>query len=153
MLFLSAETEEVLDMLVSESPVFEKAVNKLLYVSADEELRYAIDMREKAELDYNSGMITSYRKGIAEGKAEGIAEGKAEGKVEGIAEGVAKGLAEGVAKGLAEGVAKGLAEGELSKAYKSAMRALKRGAEPEDIAYDLELPLNKVLELKEELNK
>ena len=117
MLFLSAETEEVLEMLVSESPVFEKAVSKLLYVSADEKLRYELDMREKAELDYNSGMITSYRRG----KAEGIEEGKA--------------------------------EGELNKAYKSAMRALQRGAKPEDISYDLELPLDKVLELKEELNK
>ena len=49
MLFLSADNEEVLDMLANESPVMEKAVNKLIYVSADEKLRYELDMLEEVE--------------------------------------------------------------------------------------------------------
>lgn len=117
MLFLSAETEEVLNMLSNESPVLEKAVKKLLYVSADEKLRYELDMREKAELDYWSAMKTNYIKGLTEGEARGEARGEA------------------------------------NKAYRAAMRALQRGVTPEDIAYDLELPLDKVLEIKSKLNK
>ena len=51
MSFFAAETEEELEMLAKESPVIEKAVNKLVYFSADEQLRYDLDMREKWELD------------------------------------------------------------------------------------------------------
>ena len=49
MRFLSAETEDDLDMLAEKSPILEKAVKKLVYISADEQLRYELDMREKAE--------------------------------------------------------------------------------------------------------
>ena len=66
-------------MLAKENPIFEKAINKLLYVSADEQLRYELDMREKAELDYWSAMKTSFKEGKAEGKEEGIEEGIAKG--------------------------------------------------------------------------
>ena len=71
MRFLSATSEKELDMLAKENPIFEKAINKLLYVSADEQLRYELDMREKAELDYWSAMKTSFK----EGKEEGIQVG------------------------------------------------------------------------------
>ena len=57
MRFISAENEEVLDMLAEQSPIMEKAVKKLVYVSADELVRYEMDMREKAELDYWDAMI------------------------------------------------------------------------------------------------
>jgi len=38
------------------------------------------------------------------------------------------------------------------KAIRVAERALGRGAEPEDVAYDSELPLSKVLEIKEKMS-
>jgi predicted transposase/invertase (TIGR01784 family) len=94
--FIAADSEEVLEMLTTQSPVFEKAVSKLVYISADEQLRYELDMREKAELDYYSGMKSSYIKGQKEGKAEGIAEGEAKGEAKGKAEIVRNLLALGV---------------------------------------------------------
>ena len=75
MLFLKAEKEETLEMLANADPVMEKAVNKLIYVSADEKLRYELDMLEKAELDYWSAMKTNYRKGKEKGREEGREEG------------------------------------------------------------------------------
>ena len=71
MRFLAAETEEELETLANENPVFEKALDKLVYVSADEKLRYELDMREKAELDYWSAMTSNYRKGKEEGREVG----------------------------------------------------------------------------------
>jgi predicted transposase/invertase (TIGR01784 family) len=70
MRFLAAKTEEELDMLAKEHPIMEKALNKLQYVSADEQLRYALDMREKAELDYWSDINRSYSEGKVDGKIE-----------------------------------------------------------------------------------
>ena len=111
MKFLSAENEEELEMLAKQSPVMEKAVQKLVHVSAEELVRYEMDMREKAELDYRSAMADSYDDGRQEGRQEGAEE----------------------------------------KAYRAAERALKRGVRPEDVAYDQELPLSKIMELKERL--
>ena len=78
MRFVGAETEEELDMLAKENPIFEKARDKLIYISADEDLRYAIDMREKAEYDYWAGLATSEAKGRAEGETIGMAKGKSD---------------------------------------------------------------------------
>jgi predicted transposase/invertase (TIGR01784 family) len=72
--------EEELDMLSEQDPIMEKAVNKLLYVSADEQLQYELDMREKAELDYWSAMSTNYRKGKVEGMKKGMKKGEKKGK-------------------------------------------------------------------------
>lgn len=63
-----------------------------------------------------------------------------------------EGRIEGIEQGIAKGIAKGIEQGEEKKAYAAAERALKRGANPEDIAYDLELPLNEVLEIKKRLS-
>jgi predicted transposase/invertase (TIGR01784 family) len=100
MKFLSAKSEEELDMLAERSPVIKNAVRKLVTISADERLRYEMDMQERAELDYISAM-------------EEVRE---------------------------------------AKALRAAERALKRGGEPQDIAYDLELPLSMVLEIKEKIS-
>ena len=75
MRFISAETGEDLDMLAEENPVMEKAVNKLLYVSADEKLRVEYEMRLKTELDYHSVMTRNFRKGVAEGEKRGEKRG------------------------------------------------------------------------------
>ena len=62
MLFLNADSEEELDMLAKEDATFKKAVDKLIYVSADEQLRYDIEMREKWKLDAQSIRIGRERK-------------------------------------------------------------------------------------------
>ena len=85
--FLKAEAEEEFEMVVKEDPIFEKAAKKLLYVSADEQLRFALEMREAAELDYYSGLASSRDKGLQEGRKEGLQEGRAEGLQEGLQEG------------------------------------------------------------------
>ena len=63
-----------------ESPVLEKAVKKLVYVSSDELIRYEMDLQEKAELDYRSDMADQYD----EGREEGLEEGREEGHKEGV---------------------------------------------------------------------
>ena len=70
MRFLSADDAEEFEMLEKQDPIMEKAVSKLLYASADEKLRYEIDMREKAEMDYWSAMGTNFDKGRQEGMHE-----------------------------------------------------------------------------------
>jgi len=79
MRFLSAESEDELETLSNEHPTIEKAVKKLLYVSVDNSLRYQLDMREKAELDYNAAMSTNYKKGIVEGEKRGEKRGEKKG--------------------------------------------------------------------------
>ena len=68
------ELGEELEMLENQDPILEKAVNKLLYVSADEKLRYELEMREKAEMDYWSAMGTNYEKGVQAGIQQGVRE-------------------------------------------------------------------------------
>jgi predicted transposase YdaD len=75
MKFLSAESEEVLDVLKTQSPVMSKAVRKLVTVSADELLRYEMELFEKAELDYNSDMADSFDEGVEYGREQGIEQG------------------------------------------------------------------------------
>jgi flagellar assembly protein FliH len=70
----------------------------------------------------------------AEAYAKGIAEGFAKGKAEGFAKGKAEGFAKGKAEGFAEGVAKLLHSGKLT---------------PEEIAEDLEMPLEQVLAIRD----
>ena len=86
MLFLKAEKEEELEMLANENPIMEKAINKLVYISADEKVRYELDMREKAELDYHSAMKSNYRKGEEKGEAKGKKEMIIEMKNDGLSE-------------------------------------------------------------------
>jgi len=124
MKFLAAENGEVLEMLEKQDPMLEKAVKRLVYVSADEKLRYEMAMREKAELDYYSDMQDSYDKGLSEGLSEGYSDGMNEGMTKGIAEGMTKGIAEGMTKGIAEGMTKGIAEG-IAKSNADIIRNMK----------------------------
>ena len=78
MQFLSAESGEVLEMLAKRDPMMEKAIQRLVYVSAEEKLRYEIAMREKAELDYYNEMLGSFDKG----KEEGLEKGREEARLE-----------------------------------------------------------------------
>ena len=83
MQFLSAESGEVFEMLAKRDPMMEKAIQRLVYVSADEKLRYEMAMREKAELDYYNDMTGSFDKGKEEGLEEGLELGREKGREEG----------------------------------------------------------------------
>jgi predicted transposase/invertase (TIGR01784 family) len=76
MRFFTANDEETLEMLKNRNPIFRRAVDKLVYFSADEQLRYDLDMREKWELDHGSMMAASVKKGRQEGIEQGIEENK-----------------------------------------------------------------------------
>ncbi|GHU16556.1 hypothetical protein FACS189472_01870 [Alphaproteobacteria bacterium] len=56
----------------------QQAMDRLKYISADDETRAIADLRQNTINDYNSGMAVASETGLAEGKAAGIAEGKAE---------------------------------------------------------------------------
>jgi len=70
MRFISAENEEALEMLAKENPVMDKAVKKLVHVSADELVRYEMEMREKSDLIYRSAIGDAHDEGRAEALAE-----------------------------------------------------------------------------------
>ena len=48
----------------------------MVYFSADEQLRYELDMREKWEIDHYSAMATREARAIERGRAEGFEENK-----------------------------------------------------------------------------
>jgi flagellar biosynthesis/type III secretory pathway protein FliH len=66
----------------------ERALTK---VSRDMEKWARALFREKAEMDYYSGLATARDAA----RDQGLAEGRAEGKAEGLAEGMSKGLVQG----------------------------------------------------------
>jgi len=76
--FISAETEEELNMVAEKNPQIHKAAVKLRELSADEQARDLYERREKALRDIDSRERWARVEGRAEGKAEGRAEGKAE---------------------------------------------------------------------------
>ena len=76
-------------------------------------------------MEFERQLAYSFREGKAEGKAEGMELGKAEGK----------------------------AEGRDEKAVEASIEFLRKGIAPEIIAECEKLPLEKVLELEEEIKK
>jgi len=63
----ATESEEVLAMLSDRNDDINKVVEKLKYVSADDEIRFKYEQREKARLDYFSDMSYSKEEGREEG--------------------------------------------------------------------------------------
>jgi len=105
--FLSVKTGKELEMLAKQSPVMEKAKNRLVRVSASQRILFAMDKAEKHERD----RISFSEAEKEDARAEGLAEGRAEGRAEGMAEGVAKGMEKGIAEAKAEDAKKMIAKG------------------------------------------
>lgn len=89
--FFNAENKEEMQMAVQGDKYMEKAYNRLVNLSADDEKRLEYEERQKAIRDYNHMINSGWRTGYAEGHAEGLAEGHAEGHAKGHAEGHAEG--------------------------------------------------------------
>ena len=157
-----AESKEELNMLMhrTKNPGILEAIKEINIMNLSDWLKaqYEFDVREerdKAALEEQirrdasaQGLAEGKAQGLAEGRAEGLAEGLAEGRVEGRVEGRAEGLAEGLAEGRAEGLVEGRAEGlqqglEL-KLIKQVQTKLKKGMQAEQIASELEEPLENV---------
>ena len=96
---MTVKTGKELDMIATQAPVLEMARERLVGISADEKLKYEMDMIEKANYDYNSRMARLERL-----EMEAI-EKIAKSSMEAI-EKIAKGREEGMEKGRAEGIAK-----------------------------------------------
>ena len=84
--FLTVKTGKELDMIATQSPVLEMARERLVGISADEKLKYEMDMIEKANYDYNSRMgrlerleIEAIERGMEKGMAKAAKKMKAEG--------------------------------------------------------------------------
>jgi predicted transposase/invertase (TIGR01784 family) len=102
--FLTAKTEEDLEMLAQENPVMASAVERLVYASGTKELRKQMDDYERNEMKNWLTRVYDRKEGRAEGRAEGKAEGRAEGRAEGLAKGKMEEKIEIAKKILSEGL-------------------------------------------------
>ncbi|MBI4645569.1 MAG: Rpn family recombination-promoting nuclease/putative transposase [Bacteroidia bacterium] len=112
-------------------------VERLAYRQHLENLRYANSMMFSAKI---------------EGKIEGRAEGKIEGRVEGRVEGELIGLQKGEQIGLQKGEQIGLQKGEQIKAYKTALKVIRRKMLYKEIAELTDLTVE-IIEKLAELEK
>ena len=131
--FLNAEKREEFEMAASEDEFVNKAYDRLMYISADEEKRLEYEAREKAIRDHNHLMKYSRLEGFEQGCADGFKQGKEEG----IKEGIEQGKEEGIKIKLKEMIAKKLAGGKAA----------------EVIADELEEEIEVVAELIDEIRK
>lgn len=135
-LFLSTEREEVLDLLAEKSGELEKAVEKLVTVSAEEKLRHEYLNRLFSQMDYDSAMGEAMERGFAKGEAEGRFQG------------FSQGISEGISQGISEGISKGLEQ----KALEAAINFKKAGVDAKIIAECVGLSLEIVESLSVEKN-
>ena len=134
MQFLAADSEETLEMLKAWDPIFRRAVEKLTYFSADEQLRYDLDMREKWELDHYSAMATRLERAEKESRELGMKQG--------IEQGIERGMKQGIERGMKQGIEQGL--------KRTACRMIKEGIDISLIVKMTDLPAETVMQLKTE---
>ena len=98
--FLNHAPEETTDEQRRQyaNPTIRKAFTLLDELSADEETRYIVEMREKALKD-EASILAELTEAQEIGREEGRKEGRDEGRKEGRAEGKVEGLEEGLMKG------------------------------------------------------
>lgn len=106
MQLISAESEEELDMLDQTAvPEIMSGVNVIRRFSADDELRFLAQRREKARRDEISALSNAEDKGLKKGLAKGIKQGIKQGMEKGIKQGMEKGIKQGSEKERAEMIA------------------------------------------------
>ena len=110
-------------------------------------LTYSSRMMEQRRDGYEEGLHT----GLTTGREEGISIGLATGREEGISIGLATGREEGISIGLERGIEQGLARGAYQKALETARNILTEGLTPQMVARCTGLPLETVMELKQEM--
>ena len=92
--FFNLKSEEDAEMIAqANDTVMNKAVFILKKMSADDKIREAARIRERALHDEASYLEDARNEGFEEGKTEGIEIGREKGRVEGRAEGIAEGRA------------------------------------------------------------
>ena len=78
LLFLENPQSERIREKMEENEELKEAAEKLEGMSEDDYMQRIADLREKAILDYNSGMGNALRKGIEKGREEGEKKAKLE---------------------------------------------------------------------------
>ena len=72
--FINAEKKKEMEIMSKKSPYIEKAYEKLVNISADEQKRLEYEAREKAIRDHNYLVNSNRREGRKEGRTESILE-------------------------------------------------------------------------------
>ena len=111
--FLDSPNSERVKEKMKENKALKEASEKLQTMSEEDYMERIAWLREKAILDYNSGMSSARRKGMQEGRKEGRKEG----------------MQEGERKGRKEGETLGIAKGEKIAKLETAKKLLKQGVE------------------------
>jgi predicted transposase/invertase (TIGR01784 family) len=116
--------------LIEREEAFKVATNALTSISKNEQERYNLFARQKAENDYIHDMTMSKEIGKKEGREEGIQEGREEG--------------------IQQGLQQGLQQGALKKAFENAINALKIGLSIKDVEKITGLTEQQINDLKNE---
>ena len=103
----------------------------------------------KAEFDIDKYIEVRVEEELEDALNEGRMEGIKEGRIEGIKEGRIEGIKEGRIEGLKEGRIEGIAQ----KTEESIIRALSKNLDIDLIADINDVSIEKVLEIKEKINK
>lgn len=85
--FFNATDKEELEMAAEGNEYTQKAYERLVELSADEENRMEYEARQKALRDYQHMMNSGWRQGYGKGKEAGVEAGREEGRKEGVEEG------------------------------------------------------------------
>lgn len=93
--FFNATDKEELEMAAEGNEYTQKAYERLVELSADEEKRMEYEARQKALRDYQHMMNSGWRQGYGKGKEAGVEAGREEGRKEGVEEGWKEGVEEG----------------------------------------------------------
>ena len=78
--FLIDPNSEEMEGIVMENEIIQKAKKELDYLSSDYETVRLAELREKAIMDYNSGIEGAREEGIKHGREDGIKHGREEGE-------------------------------------------------------------------------
>ncbi len=90
--FFNGEEKEELKMLAKSDEYVQRAYDKLVDISADEEKRLEYEAREKAIRDYNNIVSSGWVRGCEQGRKDGFRQGRLEGQKEGRKEGRQEGI-------------------------------------------------------------
>jgi hypothetical protein len=121
-----------------------EAMETLKYISANEEMRALVDLRQKTINDMNSELTVVREEGRAEGIAIGEERGIAIGEERGIAIGEERGIAIGEERGITIGEERGIA----LKARETALSMLKDGLSHETVSKYSGLSIEEVRSLQ-----
>lgn len=98
--FFNAETREEFEMSANSDDFVQKAFDRLINISADEQKRLEYEERQRALRDRSILIISGKEEGLKEGLEQGRKQGLEQGKKQGLKQGRTEGKAEGLTAGI-----------------------------------------------------